>query len=498
MRRIVLFPDTNIFLQCKALKELPWGDVIDTDEIDLLVGAPVLDEIDRLKNDGNQRRARRARDTNSLFRQVLDSGNESVTIREAAPRIVLKFAPPLEPKRETPETLDLSRPDDRLIDEVMLFRRREPSAQIFSDDTGMMRRSRQHGVPLIAVPESWLLPPEKDDRDKQIGALKAEVAQLRNTEASLSLYLLTTDGSPVKNIAERMPLFADLSDTELTELMQSVQNLYPKATDFGVESPPRPNPSELSGLRALVEPLYSWHAPTQEQIHRYESGYEEWLQKARKKLTELALKLNSIGRIREFRVEVANIGTLPADEVLFEVTSHGGIQVSVGARDETPELMSTIHRFKREISFPPPPKAPRGEHLFELFRRNATLGAFGDHDFMGNAGLMSHLSGISKANFRRDRHAFYRREDDSKPSSSASFTCEELRHQREAQSFSIWIVAPFHLHDINAHLHLRVSARNMPAPVELHIPIEIRSEPESAYAVAANWRVQERGSGSEK
>src|SRR5260221_7173731 len=76
----ILFPDTNIFLQCKALNELQWSDAIDADEIELLIGAPVQDEIDRLKNDGNQRRARRARDTNRLFRDVLASTDESLLV----------------------------------------------------------------------------------------------------------------------------------------------------------------------------------------------------------------------------------------------------------------------------------------------------------------------------------------------------------------------------------------------------------------------------------
>jgi hypothetical protein len=162
LTRLILFPDTNVFLQCRALQELPWGDATHADEIELLIGAPVQDEIDRLKGDGNSRRARRARETNSLFRRALASPEESLTLREMAPKVALRFPPPLPPKRETAETLDLTRPDDQLLDEVMHFRRTGPSAQILSGDTGMMLRARRLGVPLIAVPDSWLLPPEKD------------------------------------------------------------------------------------------------------------------------------------------------------------------------------------------------------------------------------------------------------------------------------------------------------------------------------------------------
>jgi rRNA-processing protein FCF1 len=152
MTHALLFPDSNVFLQCKALDELPWSELLEAEHIDLLIGAPVQDEIDRLKNDGNARRARHARDINSLFRQVLASPQEAVTIREQALRIVLRFAPPLAPARASAASLDLKRPDDQLIDEVMQVRRTEPKAQILSDDTGMILRARRHGVPVLAVP----------------------------------------------------------------------------------------------------------------------------------------------------------------------------------------------------------------------------------------------------------------------------------------------------------------------------------------------------------
>jgi hypothetical protein len=141
--RLILFPDTNVFLQCRALHEVPWGDVTQVQEIELLVGSPVQNEIDRLKGDGNARRARRAKDTNSLFRSALQSTEELLTLRESAPKVTLRFAPLLPPKRESAEALDLTRPDDQLIDEVMHFRRNDPSAQLLSGDTGLLLRARR-------------------------------------------------------------------------------------------------------------------------------------------------------------------------------------------------------------------------------------------------------------------------------------------------------------------------------------------------------------------
>jgi len=51
LSRLILFPDTNVFLQCRALHELPWGDAIQADEIELLIGAPVQD---RMRSTGSR------------------------------------------------------------------------------------------------------------------------------------------------------------------------------------------------------------------------------------------------------------------------------------------------------------------------------------------------------------------------------------------------------------------------------------------------------------
>jgi hypothetical protein len=489
MKRILLFPDTNVFLQCRAFDELPWADSIDADEIELLIGAPVQDEIDRLKHDGNSRRARRARDANSLFRKVLATESQAITVRETCPRVVLRFAPPLPLRRETPGTLDLTRADDCLIDEVMHFRHGEPSAQILSDDTGMIWRSRRHDVPLIAVPESWMLPPEKDGRDKQIEALKAEVAGLRNAEPSLSVSIQDEGGFAVESISERMPLFADLADGEITKLTEEVQRRFPETKTFGDQPTPQSGSGDMPGLFALIQPMYNWRAPTQDQIQRYQKEYGDWIENVRGSFRRLGFMLNALNRIRQFTVVLANSGSRPADEVLFEMTSHGNVKLCVAVGDETPDFITKISKVEREASLRPPPTSPKGEHLFESIARNAEL--FGDRDILRSINQLPDYSGIRKANFHRDRHAFYRRDDDSRPSLSCSFTCEEFRHQREPRSFCFWIIVPAQVDNARSRLHVRVSARNLQSPVDLYVPIDIPSETQSTYAVAAKWRVQE-------
>lgn len=491
MTHALLFPDSNVFLQCKTLDELPWSELLEAEHIDLLIGAPVQDEIDRLKNDGNARRARRARDINSLFRQVLASPQEAVTIREQAPRIVLRFAPPLPPARASATSLDLKRPDDQLIDEVMHVRRTEPKAQILSDDTGMILRARRHGVPVLAVPGSWLLPPEKDERDKQIGALKAENLALRSSEATLSLTLEEEDGQTIECVAGTIPLYAELSEAELDSIVESIQKRYPEAKDIGREPPSRPETPDVQRVFGMsLNSFLRWEPPTAEESAAYQKAYAAWTDKLRKRIIDNGRLLSLTHRVRKIHLLLDNTGARPADEVLVEFTSYGEVRFLASVGDETPDLINQVDQFAREVHLPAPPVPPKGEYLHERITRNSQWSLFGEGG-LGRNVLPDFSSATSKI-FKRDRHEFYPREDDDKPVTAASFGCQEFRHQRDGQRFSLWLVAPAQMEPVRARMHVRVSARNMATPIERHAPIEFKSDLRPAYAIAAKWPVDEK------
>jgi len=70
-RILYLFPDTNLFIQCRPLSELGWDRWGAFDEIHLIVSRPVQAEIDKHKNRGNDRVAKRARTASSLLREII-------------------------------------------------------------------------------------------------------------------------------------------------------------------------------------------------------------------------------------------------------------------------------------------------------------------------------------------------------------------------------------------------------------------------------------------
>jgi rRNA-processing protein FCF1 len=483
----ILFPDTNVFLQCRTLREIPWKDVIDTEDLELLIGAQVVDEIDDLKSNGNQRRARRAREANSLFAEMLTSGG-SLVLKDSGPRVTLRFAPLLPPKRDTSQMLDLTRPDDRLIDEVMHFRLAEPTTQILSGDTGMKLRAPRRGVPVISVPESWLLPPEKDERDRKINSLEARIAELQSTEAMVSLSIMSENGSSLQAIDGYLVVYPDLTNTEIDQLIETIQQRHPEVKDFGQakESPAL----QLGVLSAFFETMGKYRAPTAEQISAYQAAYKKWIEKLREQFEQLGSLLNVRQRLRRFKVCLANTGSRPADRVLVEMKVHGKATLLASIRSDVPDLITQASKLPEEVTLPAPPKPPRGEYMYETFARNSALG-LDQMDFASQ--LRSYRPkhiGIDPAIAKRDRHEFYRRETSEKPVTAASFACEEFRHQQASEVFNLWIFMPIQ-DNAKARLHVRASARNMAVPVDLYVPIDIKCESRSTYEIAATWRIQE-------
>jgi hypothetical protein len=174
---------------------------------------------------------------------------------------------------------------------------------------------------------------------------------------------------------------------------------------------------------------------------------------------------------------------------ISELKVHGNVTLLASVGDNAPDLIAQAENLPSEVVLPSPPTPPKGEYFYEALARNAQ---FGQRDLASALrGYMPDYSGIRSSFKRRDRHEFYRREDDDRPTTEASFACEEFRHQRAPEVFTVWVVIPLQGDIAKARLHIRASARNMSAPVDLYVPIDIDSESRSTYEIAANWRAEE-------
>ena len=180
-RRLYLFADTNLFIQCRPLEELDWSLWPEFAEVHLVVSRPVRREIDSQKNRGNDRVGRRSRAAHGLFREIILGERDHLLIRTARPQVKLFFDEGASPSAAWAERLDYSMPDDAIIGHMCAFREQDPGVDVrlLTNDSGPMVTAKTLGLPFIAIPHTWLLAPEASEAEKENRRLKETIVRLR-------------------------------------------------------------------------------------------------------------------------------------------------------------------------------------------------------------------------------------------------------------------------------------------------------------------------------
>ena len=157
------------------MEELDWSQW-DGYEVRVVVSNPVLREIDDWKNKGNDRRAKRARAANAMFGNMLSTGSK--VVRESSPRVTLHVEPGHQYSLKLSDQLDYSERDDQLVGIVHRFAKEKPGedVRLLTRDTIPLYRAKGLQLKAERIEEAWLLPPENDESQKQIAALKDEIA----------------------------------------------------------------------------------------------------------------------------------------------------------------------------------------------------------------------------------------------------------------------------------------------------------------------------------
>jgi hypothetical protein len=484
MRELTVFPDTNIFLHCRPIHDLPWHEVFEFDVLHLKIAGTVVDEIDRLKRDGNPRRAKRAREANSLFRQMLADPSGSVSLQSGGKSVVISFAPPLLANRTTPVTLDRTRGDDSLIEEALIYAQEQLFTVLLTGDTGVDLRARRHSLATSVIPDSWLLPAEPDERDKRIRELEQRVGKLEVIAPKLVLGV-RVDGAAVRELQLTLPHYAPLTSDEIDGLMQQLRKKHPCATEF--PDPPEPKARNEFEKRLLSVARANLIGVSKDEIAKYETEYASWEQSAQETFSRWANLLNAKYRWHQLVIEIDNTGAASAQHLLLEIELHNGLKAGVSTDGDTqPKLYNLAQHYSDAPVLKRPPNPPRAMSSWEKatsgWRSNALIDPFRVPH------LPDYRGPVAGA---RDRHALYVREDEDELLASWSIECEEFRHGLGSRDIYCWVMVPSHVQPASSRLYLRATAANLPTAFEHHLPIDVSYEPRSTLAHAQRFSLDE-------
>jgi hypothetical protein len=460
---MLLFPDSNLFMQCRSPAEIPWAEITADTEIRLFASRTVQGEVDRFKGDGKGRRSDRARKVSAWFAASIESG-APIVLRERSPRVTLELPPRIRPGHTYPPGLDVTRPDDRIVGEVLAFREAEAGATLLTDDTNMKLTARDMALPYIAIPASWRLDPEPDTKDRTIADLQKRLTALERSYPFLDVVQSLLPGS--SEVSQRLR-YAPLSATVIEELVEAIRSICPERTDFSRKSEPE-NPA-MPGMRNLNLAYLSgmeWKEPSASAIADYGRRYAAWLGAVRVHLGRLHRSLPQTRPRLDVRWVLGNAGTVPAEGVIVDIEAMGGVAL---ADSRSPPKEASPY-------LPEPPIPPAWEMsptaLHEMIGLQAAFRAA-----QPNLRLPLDVVGFrnhGRSEPVRDPYAFYRRGRPVRTLSRRwSFECSELRHGGDPKTFEATALTVGS--SDGGVLRFRVSARNMPVPIEAVLPVRFVS-----------------------
>ena len=281
-RTLYLYPDTNVFIQCKPLEQLDWSEWQAFSEIHLLVSRHVQREIDDQKNRGNNRVANRARATYRLFRQLIDGRRECDVIRSSPPVVKLYLEGPSRPSRQLEDTLDYSKPDDQIIGCLHKYRQdnQGADARLLTYDGGPMMTAYSLGIPYVAVKDDWLLDPETNELERENARLKKRITQLETAEPQFKIALFDEDGETVEQLNVEHLIYEPLSESDIETLMASLIERFPMRTNFSPGEPAEADGSITMG--DWLDRELASSPPKDEDITKYrDQDYPRWVRGCR-------------------------------------------------------------------------------------------------------------------------------------------------------------------------------------------------------------------------
>lgn len=448
-----LFIDTNFFIQCKKYDQIDWNidELENVGEIVIMIARPVLSEIDRHKQDGNTRRAKRARAANSLFRQMLANGKELVS-EVGDKQVIFRFAQPYkiqDLKVAVPE-LDVDRNDDELVATAKMYQQQNPDidVRVLTQDTGMVISADRCELPYIMTPDDWNLPPEKDDRDKKITELEDKVRTLSQQFPIIEI------SEPV--LSEKSPVvLSELTDDIVGKLEDYIRQLYPlKSGSLGGGIVKK---DLLSGVFGQFIP------PTAEEISKYEERYKQWLVNYREWLTDVYDVICEREALYSVEFSLSNSGGAPVEYLHLEISTHGNIEMAPLSYTEEEEELALP-----EPLYPPSPS--KGRPVWSLDQ-----GLAGIQPSLVQP-LSSPFSPIDYSFLRkpssRDRNAFYWK--GGKPDEFRTkwvFECEQFMHKAGSEDFLILVRGGDS--GFRGAISVMITGANLPEPCKLMIPIRI-------------------------
>lgn len=438
---LCVFVDSNLFLQCKSMQELPWRDLTTGSRaIRIIVCYPIIAEMDKHKSSHGSRIQRRARDFNSMCRKIRKrewdgelQGHSGVTFEPrptiCADRDAIKEA-----------GLDPDSTDHCLVWCCGQFS--EAEALLLSNDEGVLLTAQSKGIRHEEIPHEWLLEGVGDS--EEVRSLKAENKRYAEAEPQFAFR-----SSPEPVIRKG---YQPISDSGIDRVLDKLGAKYPMKNLLQ---------RDLSLTAGLIIDGQCRPVSKQQRLD-YEKEYQEWLDvKCRKIIADWHKKIPSEQPIS---ILIENAGSRPATDVKITLTPSDNVEV-------------VIHE-QFEIGIPRPPKPPKGR-LWSSFDRMP------NYDFHVPRTLADYLD--ERADRQVDCEELEIIHSGGKADRSLELRLGLWRHKKLVEILAdIRVLHPSR----KGSCYVKVEATNLTKPFQAKIQIDIENADTESNALAAIERLK--------
>jgi hypothetical protein len=412
---MIVFVDTNYFLQCKSYKELDWKEVFKGEELLVIIPITVLTEIDDKKKGGKSRIVKKGREATTFIKNIIRTDDSVFTDKIEGIQISFRVAERYSDDclGSLSNSLNLSIADHRIIAEILCYLNNTESEKIVSlltHDTNLIALAKTYKIDTILIPDSWLLPPENDAKDKEIINLQKEIIDLKKTHPDIDV-VFSVNGETTQNTSSiakfdlKIIQYVELSTYEMDYLIDIVKNNHPK----------QPVSTNKINIPGLWQNSMTYIPPTSEEISKYDQDYDQWLEDTKSNFDQIIKNDNSYNCLIDIVVNLKSTGFVPVEKLICNVTATiGGV------------ILPGDFEFKKsERKLPSPPKPPQGsvENLYSSLIKS-------NFDITSYLPIHDHITTLNnlmpKQPFRKDRYEFYHHVQNE---TTIQFECEEFRHQ---------------------------------------------------------------------
>jgi|GEM_PF-1551704 len=327
---ITLFPDTNVFLHYKQLKDIDWRALTGADQVVLVPCLQVIKELDAKKDHpllGD--RASRALKEIKSFKAGAGEVRVGVTIRIFNEEIRLD---------QLPSHMSPDSADDRIVYQVKQYGAKHPDEQvaIVTEDVGMELRCDASGVAALTPRGEDRLPNPQSELTKKNQQLTSDLERV--TKRLPKLRIVTSGGTngrdePFKKDLRR-PVPLDVAAELAKERAAHPPLAWSKRSDAE-------EAAAILNMNAI---------PAREYV-RYNKELEEYFGEYPEFVQERAVYLEARARSVAFSLVRENEGTTPGEDIDVFIRFPTDVVESV-TEEESSDLP-----FPRKPKLPEPPKS---------------------------------------------------------------------------------------------------------------------------------------------